>query len=47
MDLLDTRLKHATKITYRAVGSSTGRAEFVAGANDFGCSELPLSTEVL
>jgi ABC-type phosphate transport system substrate-binding protein len=33
-------------LTYRAVGSSTGRAEFVEGVNDFAASELPLPEDV-
>ena len=43
MSLFHARLKVPTHMTYRAVGSSTGRAEFIAGVNDFGCSEVPMS----
>lgn len=43
MSLFQSRLKTPTHLTYRAVGSSTGRAEFIAGVNDFGCSEVPMS----
>jgi phosphate ABC transporter phosphate-binding protein len=43
MNLFESRLKLPTQITYRAVGSSTGRAEFIANVNDFGCSEVPMS----
>eukprot|EP00540_Astrosyne_radiata_P007271 CAMPEP_0116860912 /NCGR_PEP_ID=MMETSP0418-20121206/22703_1 /TAXON_ID=1158023 /ORGANISM="Astrosyne radiata, Strain 13vi08-1A" /LENGTH=448 /DNA_ID=CAMNT_0004495421 /DNA_START=286 /DNA_END=1632 /DNA_ORIENTATION=- len=39
------RSKLPLKLTYRAVGSSTGQAEFAAGTNDFGSGDIPLSTD--
>lgn len=43
MELLEERFGQPLLMTYRAVGSSTGLAEFLAGASDFGASEIPLS----
>ena len=44
---IETRLGRPSHLSYRAVGSSTGKKEFVAGVSDFGGSELPLSaTEI-
>eukprot|EP01047_Picozoa_sp_COSAG01_P039189 COSAG01_NODE_3223_length_6394_cov_10.166005_4_plen_823_part_01 len=30
-------------LTYRGVGSSTGKKEYLAGSSDFGCAELPVT----
>lgn len=49
MDLFHVRTKLPTKMTYRAVGSSTGQFEFLGdGAtsyNDFGSGDIPISEE--
>lgn len=44
---IETRLGRPSHVSYRAVGSSTGKKEFVAGITDFGGSELPLSATEL
>eukprot|EP00808_Paulinella_micropora_P004723 g14105.t1 len=43
-NLLMDRALGNVKMSYRAVGSSTGQKEMIANVNDFGCSEIPLST---
>jgi ABC-type phosphate transport system substrate-binding protein len=51
MDLIQTQTKLPTKMTYRAVGSSTGQLEFIGEVtgnmttpdNDFGSGDIPLS----
>lgn len=41
--MLEARSKLPMHASYRAVGSSAGRAEFIANSNDYAASELPLS----
>ena len=43
METLEEQAKLPVAMTYRAVGSGTGQAEFLAKVNDFGASEVPLS----
>jgi len=50
MKLLETRARAPLHLTYRAVGSSTGQAEFVGNAdndyqsyNHFGAGDIPMS----
>ena len=49
MDQFQDRIKLPVKMTYRAVGSSTGQAEFigdgVSSDNDFGSGDIPFSAE--
>jgi len=51
MSLFEARAKPGVKMTYRAVGSSTGQFEFMgedqgfAAFNDFGSGDMPFSTE--
>ena len=51
MSLFEARAKPGVKMTYRAVGSSTGQYEFMgedqgfAAFNDFGSGDMPFSTE--
>ena len=48
MDEFMTRTKQPVRMTYRAVGSTTGRLEFInqpAPAADFGSGDIPLTTE--
>lgn len=52
MKLLETRARAPLHLTYRAVGSSTGQAEFVGSAdndyqsyNHFGAGDIPMSGE--
>ena len=50
MDLMMDRAKLPLRMSYRAVGSSTGQAEFKGGDNfapnnDFGSGDIPISTE--
>lgn len=53
MDMIQTRTKIPTRMTYRGVGSSTGQLEFVGDDtvsppvpdNDFGSGDIPLSQE--
>jgi ABC-type phosphate transport system substrate-binding protein len=51
MKLLETRARAPLHLTYRAVGSSTGQAEFVGDANNnyqsynhFGAGDIPMSS---
>eukprot|EP00934_Nitzschia_sp_Nitz4_P001387 Nitzschia sp. Nitz4//scaffold79_size90958//36858//38351//NITZ4_005021-RA/size90958-augustus-gene-0.176-mRNA-1//-1//CDS//3329558237//1387//frame0 len=49
MDLFHARTKLPTKMTYRAVGSTTGQEEFTGDIttpdNDFGSGDIPFSAE--
>ena len=51
MDQFMERAKWPIKMTYRAVGSSTGQAEFIGAStnglpdNDFGSGDIPISTD--
>jgi ABC-type phosphate transport system substrate-binding protein len=51
MDQIQTQTKLPVKMTYRAVGSSTGQTEFIGDVttgtsdNDFGSGDIPLSQE--
>lgn len=45
MDKLEARSKIPIHMTYRAIGSSNGQAEFEAGVNDFGSGDIPLTRE--
>jgi len=49
MDMFETQTKLPTKLTYRAVGSSTGQAEFIGSIgspdNDFGSGDIPIPNE--
>ena len=51
MQQIMDRTKGAVRLTYRAVGSSTGQAEFIGADNDytpyndFGSGDIPISTE--
>jgi phosphate ABC transporter phosphate-binding protein len=42
-DTLEHQFGSPLFVGYRAVGSSTGQTEFLAGVTHFGCSEVPLS----
>eukprot|EP00808_Paulinella_micropora_P027540 g12391.t1 len=42
MELMQARLSSASRLTYRAVGSGTGKTEFLANVNGFGCADIPL-----
>jgi ABC-type phosphate transport system substrate-binding protein len=48
MDQFMERIKIPTRLTYRAVGSSTGQKEFIGvdgvSSNDFGSGDIPFST---
>eukprot|EP00527_Entomoneis_sp_CCMP2396_P002012 CAMPEP_0198140618 /NCGR_PEP_ID=MMETSP1443-20131203/3759_1 /TAXON_ID=186043 /ORGANISM="Entomoneis sp., Strain CCMP2396" /LENGTH=427 /DNA_ID=CAMNT_0043803109 /DNA_START=186 /DNA_END=1469 /DNA_ORIENTATION=- len=50
MEQIEARTKQPTHLTYRAVGSTTGTAEFINSygqpANDFGSGDLPLNKTV-
>lgn len=43
MDKFTTQSKIPVRMTYRAVGSSTGQDEFVAGVTDFASGDLPMT----
>eukprot|EP00808_Paulinella_micropora_P004722 g14106.t1 len=45
VDLMEARLSSPSKLTYRAVGSGTGKTEFIANVNGFGCADVPLFAE--
>jgi ABC-type phosphate transport system substrate-binding protein len=45
MEQIEEQTKLPTRLTYRAVGSSTGQREFLAGDNFFGAGDIPISTE--
>jgi len=42
MGLLQSRLQSPAKMSYRAVGSSTGKQEFIANVNGFGSGDIPM-----
>ncbi|PNW72590.1 hypothetical protein CHLRE_15g635067v5 [Chlamydomonas reinhardtii] len=42
MDLMMARTKPRVAMSYRSVGSGSGAADFLAGANAFGCGDVPL-----
>ena len=42
-ELLEAEVRVPIKLTYRAVGSSTGQAEYVADVNHFGSGDIPLT----
>ena len=42
-ELFEVEVRAPIKMTYRAVGSSTGQAEYVAGVNHFGSGDIPLT----
>jgi ABC-type phosphate transport system substrate-binding protein len=48
MDMIEEQTKLPTRMTYRAVGSSTGIIEFIGNTfvpdNDFGSGDIPIST---
>lgn len=45
MDKIESQTKLPLHMTYRAIGSSNGQTEFVAGVNDFGSGDIPLTNE--
>ncbi|KAG2453277.1 hypothetical protein HYH02_002600 [Chlamydomonas schloesseri] len=42
MDIMMARTKPRVAMSYRSVGSGSGAADFGAGANAFGCGDVPL-----
>lgn len=44
MSLFNARSRDPIRMTYRAVGSSTGQAEFLEMYTDFGAGGIPIST---
>jgi hypothetical protein len=49
MDMIEEQTKVPTRLTYRAVGSSTGIEEFIGNTtvpdNDFGSGDIPISSD--